>query len=598
MPTMKHQRHGAIVPLFAVVAPVLMIFCAMAINLAYVQLSNTEMQIAVDVAVHAGGRRLGTPILNADGSIQTLEEAKQDVMDFAAEIAARNTVAGHPAEIPESIMQFGRSSRNVRSDGTFAPYKFEPIVGNQIPSSFRIVTSGVKLRHVFGPFASSDGFTPSETFNVAASSVSTQVDRDVVLVLDRSGSMISFEDTTLLENTLFDLSQESYTKEGEILYEYRVQFQRLRDNITWTNSRFGPYMTEAEFDVFPNFPSRNEYRLDFSNRQIREQEPDEVLEKITNVEYDETQGGITRRWYSSNVIYWLERTENPDHLLGDEPETWTDGLTVEQQREKLTGHMALYAHDYRYLYKLDDPDIRFNIAIEDRLAPVFSRWYHLDRAVTVFLNVLGGGVDPNGTERNGTAQKEQIAILPFNSAPDTQTVPGRNDAYHDLNSDFDYGLQDDGFPSAFVSNSDDPGYAEPHQGSSVSLRGILSTICPYGGTAIGDSLREAVFIIRSPTDSDTSARARPFAAKTIVVLTDGQNTFGDDPVTVAENQLATEDVLVHTVTFTPGVSQDGRQAMGEVARFGRGKHYHTDTGAALATIFEEIANNLPTIITQ
>ena len=186
MPTMKHQRHGAIVPLFAVVAPVLMIFCAMAINLAYVQLSNTEMQIAVDVAVHAGGRRLGTPILNADGSIQTLEEAKQDVMDFAAEIAARNTVAGHPAEIPESIMQFGRSSRNVRSDGTFAPYKFEPIVGNQIPSSFRIVTSGVKLRHVFGPFASSDGFTPSETFNVSASSVSTQVDRDVVLVLDLS----------------------------------------------------------------------------------------------------------------------------------------------------------------------------------------------------------------------------------------------------------------------------------------------------------------------------------------------------------------------------------------------------------------------------
>ena len=238
MPTMKHQRHGAIVPLFAVVAPVLMIFCAMAINLAYVQLSNTEMQIAVDVAVHAGGRRLGTPILNNDGSVQTLEQAKADVMDFAAEIAARNTVAGHPAEIPESIMQFGRSSRNVRSDGTFAPYKFEPIVGNQIPSSFRIVTSGVKLRHVFGPFASSDGFTPSETFNVSASSVSTQVDRDVVLVLDRSGSMISFEDTTLLENTLFDLSQESYTKEGEILYEYRVQFQRLRDNITWTNSRF------------------------------------------------------------------------------------------------------------------------------------------------------------------------------------------------------------------------------------------------------------------------------------------------------------------------------------------------------------------------
>ena len=57
-----NQRRGAVIPLFAFLLPVLMIFCAMAINLAYMQLANTEMQIAVDVAVHAGGRRLGTPV--------------------------------------------------------------------------------------------------------------------------------------------------------------------------------------------------------------------------------------------------------------------------------------------------------------------------------------------------------------------------------------------------------------------------------------------------------------------------------------------------------------------------------------------------------
>ena len=82
------------------------------------------------------------------------------------------------------------------------------------------------------------------------------------------------------------------------------------------------------------------------------------------------------------------------------------------------------------------------------------------------------------------------------------------------------------------------------------------------------------------------------------MLTDGDNTVGDDPVGVARDELANEDVIVHTITFTPGVSQAGRNAMGAVAEFGRGTHYHTDSGAALATIFEEIANNLPTIITQ
>ena len=186
------------IPLFAIVFPVLMIFCAMAINLAYVQLSNTQMKIAVDVAVHAGGRRLGTPTPNEDGTVQTLAEAKVDVMDFAAEIAAMNTVAGSPTVIPTSVMEFGRSSRPLRNDGSFAPYEFHPISNNQIPSSFRIVSNDLKLKHVFGPFTSSDGFTPSDEFTVSAESVSTQVDRDVVLVLDRSGSMLYFEDETLL----------------------------------------------------------------------------------------------------------------------------------------------------------------------------------------------------------------------------------------------------------------------------------------------------------------------------------------------------------------------------------------------------------------
>jgi Ca-activated chloride channel family protein len=38
--------------------------------------------------------------------------------------------------------------------------------------------------------------------------------------------------------------------------------------------------------------------------------------------------------------------------------------------------------------------------------------------------------------------------------------------------------------------------------------------------------------------------------------------------------------------------------MKSVADIGGGKHYHAATGAELVAIFEEIANNLPTIFTQ
>lgn len=600
MPAFMNQRRGAIVPTFAVIFPLLMIFCAMAINLAYVQLSNTEMQIAIDASVHAGGRRLGTPVPNADGTVQSLAEAKEDVMDFAAEIAAMNIVAGSPVTIPKSAMEFGRSSRTFKNDGSYGSYEFTATNSNQIPSSFRIISNELQLRHLFGPFAARDGNTPSDTFNVASTSVSTQVDRDVVLVLDRSGSMIYFEDETLLGDTLYDLSRESYTVEGETVYEYRVQWRRPSSGInSWRDSSHGPYMTEAEFAVYPNFPSRNEYRLNSNNRRTRADEPDEVHDKITSSEYDDADDSLYERWYTPNVVYWLEDKENPNHILGSDPETWTDGLTTGEQRALLTGHMALYAHDYRYRYKNDDKNIDWYEDIDNRQAPAYSRWYHLNRGVTVFLNVLGGGVDPDGgITRDGTVQKEQISILPFNASPDNTNVTHGGVNYYDNNNNFDYGLQDDGFPAAYVNNSNEPGYDEPHPGSSLSLRDILPTICPYGGTAIGDSLREGLYLIRSASSSDPSARARPFAAKTLVVLTDGDNTVGDNPVSVARDELANEDVIVHTITFTPGVSQNGRQAMGDVAEFGKGKHYHTNSGTGLSTIFEEIANNLPTILTQ
>ena len=372
-----NQRQAAIVPMFAVILPVLMIFCALTINLAYVQLTNTEMQIAIDTSVHAGGRRLGTPQLNADGTVQSLDEAKVEVKEFAAQIAALNTVAGSPATVPDSAMEFGRSSRTVRDDGSFTPYEFHTINSNQIPSSFRIISNDLVVRHVFGPFAPSGGDAPSDTFMVNATSVSTQVDRDVVLVLDRSGSMIFFEDEVLLKNTLNTLKDETYTAEEDDLYEYRIN-TRVFKNGEWKNWKIPgslavTYYTEAEFaNNFTNKEGKREWRLDYSDRKVRtEGSEGETRDKITQTERNEGRDtDIYDRWYTDNVIYWLEVEESSDddsdveddtwdHTLGDDPDTWTDGLTPAEQRALLRGHMALYAHDYRHRYKKNNQDINW-----------------------------------------------------------------------------------------------------------------------------------------------------------------------------------------------------------------------------------------------
>lgn len=106
-----------------------------------------------------------------------------------------------------------------------------------------------------------------------------------------------------------------------------------------------------------------------------------------------------------------------------------------------------------------------------------------------------------------------------------------------------------------------------------------------GGTAIGSGLQEGI---------DALSGARPFAIKTIVLMTDGRHNSGTNPETVALNAAA-DDVVIHTVTFSPNADISRMQ---DVASIGGGQHFHADTAVDLAIIFREIARTLPVLITE
>ncbi len=137
---------------------------------------------------------------------------------------------------------------------------------------------------------------------------------------------------------------------------------------------------------------------------------------------------------------------------------------------------------------------------------------------------------------------------------------------------------------------DSRGYLNHYLETDFSIvQNTVNRTIPYSGTSIGEGMQQAISTL-------TAGDARPYAAKTIVVLTDGVNNAGEiSPVTVATSIVSSQNVTIHTVTFTPGADQEAMQA---VANIGGGKHYHADEGNALIEIFEEIANNLPTIITD
>ncbi|MDB2685957.1 VWA domain-containing protein [Mariniblastus sp.] len=175
---LKANRSGVTVILFAILLPVLLLLSMIAINIAHMQLTRTELKIATDAAARAGGR--------AWSEHNDLATAKE----FARQAAEMNTVSGDPLILStaeaDGQMVFGESIR----DGG-ARFAFRPISESEL-SDGTVLASGFQVN------ASHD--TPLlfrindiEAFTPSASSIVTQIERDIALVLDSSGSMFSFE---------------------------------------------------------------------------------------------------------------------------------------------------------------------------------------------------------------------------------------------------------------------------------------------------------------------------------------------------------------------------------------------------------------------
>lgn len=164
-------RRGAILPLVALLLPVMLILACFAVNVAYMELTRTELRIASDSATRAAAHALMTT-------------GDTDAARTAARAGAqRNLVAGQSTRLADGDILFGTSTRS-RLDER---YQF-----NAGGPRFNAVN--VNLRRDAG---SLDGavnlimptFGAVDHFGPIQSATSTQVELDVALVLDRSGSM-------------------------------------------------------------------------------------------------------------------------------------------------------------------------------------------------------------------------------------------------------------------------------------------------------------------------------------------------------------------------------------------------------------------------
>lgn len=179
-----------------------------------------------------------------------------------------------------------------------------------------------------------------------------------------------------------------------------------------------------------------------------------------------------------------------------------------------------------------------------------SKWVALDTAVEGFLDEL-----------DSTLQKEQCALVSYSSAG---SGCGYTFTTSDINAPLDFSYQPIRDQMALLSS-------KPVQGM----------------TAISAGLDNGVKVL-------TSNRVRPFAVRTMVLMTDGLHNTGREPI-LAAREAAKAGITIHTVTF--GNSADTSR-MKAVAEATGGQHFHAPDAASLEKIFRTIASTLPVLLTD
>ena len=171
-------RRGAVVPMVAIMLPVIMILAGFVVNLSYIELTRTELRIAADAATRAAGRVL----VNSNSYAASRAAARQAM--------TRNTVGGSVLQLADTDIVFGESRRNSLAER----YSFTP--GGLNPNSVQ-----VNARRDAGSLSGAVSFIlpmagAGGSFDTSQSAVSSPVELDVALVLDRSGSM-AYGDTEI-----------------------------------------------------------------------------------------------------------------------------------------------------------------------------------------------------------------------------------------------------------------------------------------------------------------------------------------------------------------------------------------------------------------
>lgn len=164
------RRRGAMLVLIAIMLIGFMATVAFSVDIAFMHLTRTELRTATDAASKAAALTLS----------QTFD--RDQAIDRGQQIAAMNTVGGDPLLLEDGDFQFGRSEETPTGRFVFDA-SANPTNSVRVNGRRTVGSASGPIPLFFGNIFGVKFFEP--VTNAAA----TYIERDVVLVVDRSGSM-------------------------------------------------------------------------------------------------------------------------------------------------------------------------------------------------------------------------------------------------------------------------------------------------------------------------------------------------------------------------------------------------------------------------
>lgn len=167
----NRNRRGAIIVLFAILLPILLVILGFAVDYAYMQKTRNEVRVIADLGAKAAADTLARTGGDVDAAIES-----------AKLIARTNFVAGKPMTLNDDQIIFGRAIET--NDGSYT------VNVGQTPFNSVSVRAERTDESADGPGKLFFGqLYGSPTFEAIQEATSSFRDVEIILVLDRSGSM-------------------------------------------------------------------------------------------------------------------------------------------------------------------------------------------------------------------------------------------------------------------------------------------------------------------------------------------------------------------------------------------------------------------------